>query len=135
MFSLAKIAVHSPSWGRSSPRIVSAVSTRLQPQATHRFSRASDLCSSSILRFSSPFSTYLFTRRYRSLAPESAKAPASTRLPQTFENDADVPTLAEQRKSDWKIILRLMGNVWPKNDWSTRGRVLFGLSLLVGGKV
>ena len=28
-----------------------------------------------------------------------------------------------------------MGNVWPKNDWNTRGRVLFGLGLLVGGKV
>jgi hypothetical protein len=28
-----------------------------------------------------------------------------------------------------------MGNVWPRNDWNTRGRVLFGLALLVGGKV
>jgi len=42
---------------------------------------------------------------------------------------------AEQRRSDWTIIKRLLENVWPKNDWKTRGTVVFGLGLLIGGKV
>lgn len=44
-------------------------------------------------------------------------------------------TPAEQRRKDWAIIKRLVVNIWPANDWKTRGRVLFGLCLLVGGKV
>lgn len=53
--------------------------------------------------------------------------------PPTHHNDE--PTRAEQRRSDWGIIKRLLGNVWPRNDWKTRGTVLFGFGLLVSGKV
>ena len=45
------------------------------------------------------------------------------------------PTLAQQRKSDWAIIKRLLENVWPRGDWKTRGTVLFSFGLLVGSKV
>ncbi|TEB34600.1 iron-sulfur clusters transporter ATM1 [Coprinellus micaceus] len=45
------------------------------------------------------------------------------------------PSKKEQRRSDWVIIKRLMSNVWPKNDWRTRGTVLFGFVLLVSAKV
>ena len=45
------------------------------------------------------------------------------------------PSKEEQRRSDWVIIKRLMSNVWPKNDWRTRGTVLFGFVLLVSAKV
>ena len=45
------------------------------------------------------------------------------------------PTLAQQRKSDWAIIKRLLENVWPRGDWKTRGTVLFSFTLLVGSKV
>ncbi|EGO24189.1 hypothetical protein SERLADRAFT_448963 [Serpula lacrymans var. lacrymans S7.9] len=41
----------------------------------------------------------------------------------------------EQRKRDWSIVKKLMENVWPKNDWSTRGRVILGFGLLISGKV
>lgn len=44
-------------------------------------------------------------------------------------------SLAQQRKNDWNIIKRLSGNLWPKDDWSTRGRVVVGMGLLVAGKV
>ncbi|CCM00119.1 uncharacterized protein FIBRA_02146 [Fibroporia radiculosa] len=44
-------------------------------------------------------------------------------------------SLSEQRKKDWNIIKRLAENIWPRNDWSTRRRVLFGFGLLIAGKL
>lgn len=66
-----------------------------------------------------------------------------SRQPETKKKDAPPkpeekekePTKEEQRRSDWIIIKRLMSNVWPKNDWRTRGTVLFGFVLLVSAKV
>ncbi|KDR75979.1 hypothetical protein GALMADRAFT_247174 [Galerina marginata CBS 339.88] len=48
---------------------------------------------------------------------------------------SDHPTNAQQRRTDWSIIKRLMVNVWPKNDWKTRTTVLGGFGLLVAAKV
>ncbi|KXN82782.1 Iron-sulfur clusters transporter ATM1, mitochondrial [Leucoagaricus sp. SymC.cos] len=45
------------------------------------------------------------------------------------------PTKAEQRRSDWVIIKQLFANVWPKNDWRTRGTVLLGFVLLISAKL
>ncbi|KAF5389039.1 hypothetical protein D9757_004956 [Collybiopsis confluens] len=44
-------------------------------------------------------------------------------------------TAAQERKSNWKIIRSLMSNVWPKNDWKTRGTVILGFAFLISGKV
>ncbi|CAA7269539.1 unnamed protein product [Cyclocybe aegerita] len=52
-----------------------------------------------------------------------------------FASKTDIPTQAEQRRTDWAITKRLMMNVWPKNDWKTRLTVLFGFCLLVTAKV
>ncbi|GAA5902594.1 hypothetical protein JCM6882_009326 [Rhodosporidiobolus microsporus] len=41
----------------------------------------------------------------------------------------------EQSRRDWDIIKKLLPNVWPKNDWGTKTRVLLALALLVGGKL
>ena len=41
----------------------------------------------------------------------------------------------EQRRKDWNIIRKLLVHIWPKNDWGVRNRVLFGLALLLVGKV
>ncbi|GAA6042079.1 hypothetical protein JCM8097_004098, partial [Rhodosporidiobolus ruineniae] len=41
----------------------------------------------------------------------------------------------EQTRKDWDIIRKLLPNVWPKNDWGTKTRVLLALALLVGGKL
>ncbi|KAH7930207.1 hypothetical protein BV22DRAFT_1125157 [Leucogyrophana mollusca] len=49
--------------------------------------------------------------------------------------DSDSLSVKEQRRKDWTIVKRLMGNVWPKNDWGTRGRVVLGFGLLISGKV
>ena len=40
-----------------------------------------------------------------------------------------------QTDADWRIILKLAENIWPKNSPGTKVRVLGALLLLVGGKV
>lgn len=49
--------------------------------------------------------------------------------------ESEIPTAAEQRRTDWTIAKRLIINVWPKNDWKTRLTVIFGFLLLVIAKV
>ncbi|KAF5374457.1 hypothetical protein D9615_009128 [Tricholomella constricta] len=81
-------------------------------------------------------------RAFQHLAPKpeqtlaDPKRPAQEKgaLKPTAGKEED-PTAKEQRKTDWNIVKRLMVNVWPKNDWKTRGTVLLGFALLVGGKV
>lgn len=76
--------------------------------------------------------------------PESSRSPPpnggkSTNPPPKPSNakveDEPMPTSAQQRRTDWTIVKRLMVNVWPKNDWKTRLTVLFGFALLVMAKV
>lgn len=47
----------------------------------------------------------------------------------------DNVTVAEQRRSDWTILKKLVPHVWPRDDWTTRGRVVLGFGLLISGKV
>ncbi|GAA5821560.1 hypothetical protein JCM3770_006824 [Rhodotorula araucariae] len=47
----------------------------------------------------------------------------------------EVVSEKEQSRRDWDIIKKLLPNVWPKNDWGTKTRVLLALGLLVGGKL
>ncbi|TFK49716.1 P-loop containing nucleoside triphosphate hydrolase protein [Heliocybe sulcata] len=65
---------------------------------------------------------------------EQVKQPAKDAAADSVSN-AQHPTNKEQRRTDWNIIKQLAVNIWPPNDWSVRGRVLFGLGLLVGGKL
>ncbi|KAG9315175.1 iron-sulfur clusters transporter ATM1 [Chiua virens] len=51
------------------------------------------------------------------------------------QHDAERVSAKEQRRKDWMVVRRLIGNVWPKDDWNTRLRVVLGFSLLIGGKV
>jgi len=44
-------------------------------------------------------------------------------------------TAKEQRRKDWMVVRRLIGNVWPEHDWNTRFRVVLGFALLISGKV
>jgi hypothetical protein len=63
--------------------------------------------------------------------PVKAKQPPVTTDVGKEHNVSD----KEQTRRDWDIIKKLLPNVWPKNDWSTKRRVLLALGLLVGGKV
>ena len=67
--------------------------------------------------------------------PLSSKPNPSLQKDSDFVTKGDIPTQAEQRRSDWGITKRLLVNVWPKNDWKTRWIVLFGFGLLVSSKV
>lgn len=84
----------------------------------------------------------VFKRQFQNLAPKSDDAqsvPTKSSALKTSGNlpepPSDIPSRAEQRRSDWSIIKRLLVNVWPKNDWKTRSTVLFGFGLLVTAKV
>ncbi|EAU83155.1 iron-sulfur clusters transporter ATM1 [Coprinopsis cinerea okayama7 len=61
----------------------------------------------------------------------------STGPGKTTEQNAsnENPTRAEQRRTDWIIVKRLMTNVWPKDDWRTRGTVVLGFILLISAKL
>ncbi|GJE89843.1 ABC transporter ATP-binding protein/permease [Phanerochaete sordida] len=63
------------------------------------------------------------------------KPPPLPSPPKSTSDDAVHISLKQQRKNDWEIIKRLSGNLWPKDDWSTRGRVVVGMGFLVAGKV
>ena len=85
-------------------------------------------------------------RRYQHLAKQQESAtgtPPQTPQPslaqappkQDLGGEAVHISLAEQRRRDWSIIRKLVGNLWPKDDYKTRARVVLGFGLLVGGKV
>ena len=74
----------------------------------------------------------LFTTRYlQHKAPNTALSTP----PKITPGSADIVSRAEQRRTDWSIIRKLVQHVWPRNDWYTRGRVLLGFGLLISGKV
>jgi len=64
--------------------------------------------------------------------PSPSPPPNSSPTPHPSDT---IPTNAQQRRTDWGIIKRLMSNVWPRNDWKTRLTVLGGFGLLVSAKV
>jgi len=83
--------------------------------------------------------TYQHMARQSERPASSSSASSSPSLKTTSRNEntksKPEPTVAEQRRTDWTIVKRLMINVWPKNDWKTRLTVVFGFLLLVTAKV
>jgi hypothetical protein len=74
-------------------------------------------------------------RAFSNLTPNPPPtAPKKNSIPQSANDDTRF-SVSEQRKDDWNVVKKLIVHVWPKNDWKTRGTVLFGFGLLVGGKV
>ncbi|KAI6025873.1 hypothetical protein F5J12DRAFT_678489, partial [Pisolithus orientalis] len=41
----------------------------------------------------------------------------------------------ERQRKDWMVVQKLMENVWPKDDWSTRGKVILGFAVLISANV
>src|SRR6266436_4500647 len=82
-------------------------------------------------------------RSFRHLAAQDAKSPpqsaaaaaTGTESPQPTSTPKATVSNAEQRRRDWAIVRRLLVHIWPKDDWATRGRVVLGVGLLIGGKV
>ncbi|KAI0048527.1 P-loop containing nucleoside triphosphate hydrolase protein [Auriscalpium vulgare] len=70
-----------------------------------------------------------------SSAPEKNARQTPAKTAQNLVADNSNISNTEQRRRDWNIIRRLATNIWPKNDWGTRGRVILGVGLLVSGKL
>lgn len=66
--------------------------------------------------------------------PSTSRNPAQPNASPANEQEKPI-SVQEQRRKDWEIIKRLFVHIWPANDWGVKGRVLFGLGLLVTGKV
>lgn len=139
MLSLVRAVVRTPCWRPATASLVSPFSTSTRLQARQGALHVSHLPETS-LKWSR-----ISIRRYQHLAPEPPKKPAASASKSPVPTptpsgkvpggDPENPTQSEQRRKDWRIIWKLLENVWPKNDWNTRGRVMFGLALLIGGKV
>ncbi|KAG5644185.1 Iron-sulfur clusters transporter atm1, mitochondrial [Asterophora parasitica] len=100
----------------------------------------SQLSSKQLLRYPTPLIRATSRRTFQHLAPKPEEAspdPKRSTQPKTAPGEVKSvdPTAKEQRRTEWRIVKQLLGNVWPKNDWKTRGTVLLGFSLLIGGKV
>ncbi|RPD72384.1 P-loop containing nucleoside triphosphate hydrolase protein, partial [Lentinus tigrinus ALCF2SS1-7] len=74
-------------------------------------------------------------RLYQHLAqqPQKTDSPASAQPPAAPKAKQLSKSLEEMR--DWNIIKKLSENLWPKDDWTTRGRVVLGFRLLISGKL
>ncbi|ORX37664.1 hypothetical protein BD324DRAFT_622810 [Kockovaella imperatae] len=110
----------------------SPASTRLTTSSlTSASPSPSSFASSSSSPPSSPSSSSL-----SSAPPPPGSSPTPTPTP-TLNPDAVSATKSEksQAEADWKIILKLAENIWPKNSPGTKIRVLGALGLLIGGKV
>lgn len=44
-------------------------------------------------------------------------------------------SIKEQRETDWRIVKRLIGHIWPKGETGAKTRVVLALGLLIGGKL
>lgn len=93
------------------------------------------------LSYTAPHRNHVPLPRYNSQqAPQATKTPTVTpskpppASPSPASHTVHV-SQAEQRRKDWSIVKKLAENIWPKNDWSTRGRVILGLGLLITGKL
>ncbi|KAI0748288.1 P-loop containing nucleoside triphosphate hydrolase protein [Daedaleopsis nitida] len=61
--------------------------------------------------------------------------PGNAQPKQDLGGEAVHITQSEQRQRDWNIVRKLAENLWPKDDWKTRGRVVLGFGLLISGKL
>jgi hypothetical protein len=69
--------------------------------------------------------------------PDSSPKPEVPPKPTRVESQVpeSEPSQKEQRRRDWAVMKKLLVNVWPKNDWRTRGAVVLGFVFLIAGKL
>ncbi|TYJ57976.1 iron-sulfur clusters transporter ATM1, mitochondrial [Cryptococcus floricola] len=78
-----------------------------------------------------PIALFSSSARRSTPPPKPTSPPATTPSP----NTAKPPAPESQDKTDWSIIVKLAGNIWPKNNPGVKIRVIAALSLLITGKV
>jgi len=77
----------------------------------------------------------LFPRLGRAFGKSAPQGKSDTPAKHSPPPPPEIPTQAEQRKTDFSIVKRLLVHVWPKDDWKTRLTVLGGFGLLITAKV
>lgn len=85
--------------------------------------------STSIPRFTPPSTT--------ATLPKKDHDPKTSTTNTSIDVSAPSASISEksQAKTDWSIILKLAGNIWPKDSPKTKIRVVGALGLLVAAKV
>nr|ODN90933.1 iron-sulfur clusters transporter ATM1, mitochondrial [Cryptococcus depauperatus CBS 7855] len=63
------------------------------------------------------------------------KPPPPSSLTKQPLNVSQPSNSESQDKTDWSIIVKLAGNIWPKNNTKVKIRVMGALALLVAGKI
>lgn len=152
-WSKCDILLYNSEDGFVQPRMISGLRLARVPQCRYHLgqSRSFVLCLGSNIRPRSNAHALVPTyriptlRAFRNLANADPIVENKTiqpkREPQVApvvvqdKKPTEVVSQADQRKKDWKIVKKLLSNVWPKDDWWTRGRVIVGFSLLICGKV
>ena len=90
------------------------------------------------ITFSSPLRAFSTTHRLlvpgrgRSPSPQTQKPPTAILNPDEASKEVSEKS---QGKADWRIIIQLARNVWPKNSPGVKVRVAGALGLLVAGKL
>lgn len=91
------------------------------------------------------------SRLFQSMANDNQNAQPPTKPPQPSSepikksndksndplnlNQATATSNKQQRETDWSIVKKLIGHIWPKGDRGTKIRVILALGLLIGGKL
>ncbi|PLW40796.1 hypothetical protein PCASD_07333 [Puccinia coronata f. sp. avenae] len=94
----------------------------------------SSICNS--LGYSSSFRRVYQSRSYRVFNPTTKPIhQGRTILNPTPTKTTNDNSSAPTHKEDWKIIRHLLPNIWPKDDRTTKIRVVTAVVLLAGGKI
>ncbi|WRT69765.1 iron-sulfur clusters transporter ATM1, mitochondrial [Kwoniella shivajii] len=127
--SISKLAKPSTSLDRAQlPRL--SILSRSQP--SHPSSR--------VFRSKALPAISFFSTSSRRLVPPPSSPPTTTtdsKKQVTLNPDASPKDVSasSQDKTDWRIILKLAHNIWPKNNPKVKIRVMGALALLIAGKI
>nr|GAT55493.1 predicted protein [Mycena chlorophos] len=83
---------------------------------------------------------YPYHRPFQNLAQGPTTPKTQDAKPEDAEKSPVAPapvdvSAKQQRQTDLKIVKTLVKHVWPKNDWKTKGTVIFGFGLLISSKI
>lgn len=117
--------------------------TRTPPRQSIRL-QTSSLISHSHLRHYRHLAQQQTEQQTQPSSPQSPQSPAQPQPPKSAKESGEDPlklssssdkTAAQQRDTDWRIVKRLIGHIWPKGERGAKIRVVLALALLVGGKL
>ena len=131
-----RITAAAPSrWDRGNASSRSPPQSRFSPSLRAPLPLSRIHAGTSAISYPSLISRSFSTSPHRRTPPPTTSSPAPSN--KALNPDAVSKTVTEksQALTDWAIIKRLAVNIWPKEGFSTKVRVVGALGLLVGAKV